>query len=276
MAYFEFNCPSCGQKLRVDESQRDKRMKCPKCQQQFVLPEREKTKRKEEGHPWFFWCLRRPLAKISTLIKSVSFWIILFLLVFIFGYFWMSLNGCFRPPEIKHPNANTKSSAPAPVAKKKSEVKKSETTVTVKLNLYDNGNNRINPMFGIWVYRDEEFIDEAQRLFNEIDKAYGEVFKASNDITKGFAEIRVLNAKKFLVNHCIHNFNKAVAFKERERSGSYTFRINHSDRLPVYGGRCFIFLDIKYYNQNYFVFKLIDLYGADKTLEITNDDLLSF
>ena len=43
MAYLEFKCPFCGQKLRVDESLREKRIKCPKCQQQFVLPESEKS-----------------------------------------------------------------------------------------------------------------------------------------------------------------------------------------------------------------------------------------
>ena len=214
---------------------------------------------------------------IFTKIKSGKFWTILFW-VYIFSVFiylgiaWMVTKGCSNASQPKIDPA----SAPASVAEKKPGTKKSEPTVTVKLDLYDNGNNRINPMFGIWVHCDKKFIYEAQRHIEELSKAYGKVSMASDDNKKILAEMDVTVAKHDLITYCIRNCDKAVVFKERERSGSYTFRLDHGDRLLSDGGRCFIYLEIKYYNKDYYVFKLINLDGVDKTLEITNDDLLSY
>ena len=244
-----------------------------------------------------------PVASVffMHIIKRLDHGIKILLLLVLGGFIaWAVFSSCQREKEREAATRSASATsprspmppAPAPVAEKKPEVKKSETTVTVKLNLYDKGNNRINPMFSVWVYRDERFIYEAERMLEKIDKAYGRVSKNSSSADAAFddfssrnfgvsttdtgkalsdihASMDLTTAIYSLTKHCTRNYEKCVVFKDKVRSGSDTFRLGN-------GGRCFIHLQISYYNDEFYVFKLINLDGVDKTLEITNEDLHSF
>ena len=160
--------------------------------------------------------------------------------------------------EIRSTNTSHASQAPqeknAPLLQ---EEQNKTSTVTIKLNLYDKGNNKINPMFRIWVVSEGKKVDKVTDLLKKV----GESSRQKNEFAAAFSSASNLRDVYLFF---IHNSN----FVKEVRNGSITFEMKKNEIWWAY-------IDIEYYDKSYTAFKGLIANDGDQVIEISNNDISS-